>query len=308
MKIAITFGDPAGIGPEIILKAVSCYRGHHDITIYANQRIMAKTARDLGLLGEYKKIKNNIIDCVKMTRFQYGRPTRSTGEAALLSIDAALRSDAQVIITPPIVKEVVKQHLPDFVGHTEYFAAHYRVKQYAMTGIWRDKIIMLMTTHVPVRRVAQHISPRKIFEKIILLERCLKKFFAVKNPKIAVSAFNPHAFEFSSGEDERIADGIRKAQQSGLRAEGPYPADTLFDRPYDGFLAMFHDQAMVYLKSKKNGLNFTVGLPVVRLSPLYGAALDIAGKNQAEYSGLTHAIKTGITLFKNARNHEKELS
>jgi 4-hydroxythreonine-4-phosphate dehydrogenase len=269
---------------------------------------MTKTARDLGLLGEYKKIQNNIIDCMKMTRFQYGRPTGSTGQAALLSIDAALRSEAQVIITPPIVKEVVKQHLPDFIGHTEYFAAYYRIKQYAMTGIWRDKIIMLMTTHVPVRRVAQQISPRKIFEKIMLLDRCLKKFFAVKNPKIAVSAFNPHAFEFSSGEDERIADGIRKAQQSSLRVDGPYPADTLFDRPYDGFLTMFHDQAMVYLKSKKNGLNFTAGLPVVRLSPLYGAALDIAGKNQAEYSGLTHAIKTGITLFKNARNYEKELS
>ena len=125
---------------------------------------------------------------------------------------------------------------------------------------------------------------------------------------MVVSAFNPHAFEFSCGEDERIADGIKKAQQNGLHVDGPYPADTLFNRPYDGFLTMFHDQAMVYLKSKKNGLNFTAGLPVVRLSPLYGAALDIAGKNQAEYSGLTYAIKTGITLFKNARNYEKELS
>ncbi|UCC12880.1 MAG: 4-hydroxythreonine-4-phosphate dehydrogenase PdxA, partial [candidate division WOR-3 bacterium] len=209
MKIALTLGDPSGIGPEIILKAVSRYRGQHEITIYANRHVLEKTARDLRLLGELKKIQDNIIDCVKVSRFQYGKPTVSTGQAALQSIDAALGSNVQVIITPPIVKEVVKHHLPNFIGHTEYFAAYYRVKQYAMIGIWRNKIIMLMTTHVPVRRVAQQISSRKIVEKIVLFDGSLKKSFAVLTPKIAVSAFNPHAFEFSCGEDERIADGIR---------------------------------------------------------------------------------------------------
>ena len=305
MKIALTLGDPAGIGPEIILKTLSHYRDHHEIAVFANRHILEKTARDMRLIGAFKKIQKNIIDCVDVTRFRYGKPDRNTGKAALQSIDAALRSNARVIITPPIVKEVVKQHSPDFIGHTEYFAAYYRVKQYAMVGIWRNKIIMLMTTHVPLRRVARHISPQNIVEKLFLLDRSLQKYFCVRNSKIAVSAFNPHAFEFSSGEDERIADGVRRAQQSGLDVHGPFPADTLFDRPYDGFLTMFHDQAMVYLKSKKNGLNFTTGLPVVRLSPLYGAALDIAGKNQAEYSGLTHALKKGIKLFKNARKHEQ---
>ncbi|UCC12835.1 MAG: 4-hydroxythreonine-4-phosphate dehydrogenase PdxA, partial [candidate division WOR-3 bacterium] len=149
---------------------------------------------------------------------------------------------------------------------------------------------------------------RKIVEKIILLDESLKKSFAVLAPKIAVSAFNPHSFEFSCGEDERIADGIREAQSSGFDVHGPFPTDTLFDRPYDGFLTMFHDQAMVYLKSKKDGLNFTAGLPVVRLSPLYGAALDIAGKNRAEFSGLVQAVKTGVRLFRNERKYEKQLT
>jgi 4-hydroxythreonine-4-phosphate dehydrogenase len=222
--------------------------------------------------------------------------------------DAALASDAQVIITPPIVKEVVKRRLPDFIGHTEYFAAYYRVKRYAMIGMWRKKIIMLMTTHVPMRRAALYITPQRVVEKVTLLNSCLIKFFGITNPTIAVSAFNPHAYEFSRGEEEKIADGIDMAQRSGLDVHGPYSADTLFNRSYDGFLTMFHDQAMVYLKSKKNGLNFTAGLPVVRLSPLYGAALDVAGKNRAEFAGLLHAINTGVRLFMNARRHEKNVS
>lgn len=308
MKIALTLGDPAGIGPEIILKAVPRFRDHRDVIIFANRHILKKTAQDLHLLTGFRKIQNCIIDCVKSTSFQYGSPTLSTGRAALQSIDAAMSSGARVIVTPPIVKEVIKRSLPDFVGHTEYLAAHYRVERYAMVGIWRRKIIMLLTTHVPVRRIAAYITPRSIVEKVMFLNECLKKFFGIPKPRIAVSALNPHAFEFSCGEDEKIADGIGITQRNGLDVHGPYPADTMFDRSFDGFLAMFHDQAMVYLKSKKDGLNFTAGLPVVRLSPLYGAALDIAGKNRADFSGLLHAMKTGVRLARNARRYEKKIS
>jgi 4-hydroxy-L-threonine phosphate dehydrogenase PdxA len=305
MKIALTLGDPAGIGPEIILKAVPRFRDLRNVTIFASRHMLKIIAQDLHLLTGFRKIQHCIIDCVQNTSFQYGRPTLSTGRAALQSIDAAMNSDARIIVTPPIVKEVIKRSLPDFVGHTEYLAAHYRAKHHAMVGIWRRKVIMLLTTHIPVRRVAPNITPRRVAGKVTFLNECLKKFFGIPDPRIAVSAFNPHAFEFSCGEDEKIADGIGITQRSGLDVHGPYPADTLFDRPFDGFLAIFHDQAMVYLKSKKDGLNFTAGLPVVRLSPLYGAALDIAGKNRAEFSGLLHAMRTGVRLARNARRHEK---
>ena len=308
MKIALTLGDPAGIGPEIILKAVPQLRHRANIIICANRHILKKTAEDLHLLGQFKKIETHIIDAVKLSDFQYGRPDRRTGQAAIQSINAALGSGADVIITPPIVKDVIKQRIPGFIGHTEYFAAHFQVKRYAMIGMWRKKIIMLMTTHVPVRRVPRYISSRKIAEKIKFLKLCLQKYFNVTEPRIAVSAFNPHAFEFSSGEDEKIAAGIDIALHDGIDVHGPFPADTLFARRYDGFLTMFHDQAMVYLKSKKNGLNFTAGLPVVRLSPLYGAALDIAGKNRAECSGLLFALKAGVRLYENERKYEKKLS
>lgn len=308
MKIAVSLGDPSGIGPEIILKAIPRFPHHQSVNIFANHHILKRTAHDLHLVREYKKLCKNIVECVKLTDFRYGRPDRSTGRAALQSIDAALSSGASIIITPPIVKDVIKKSLPDFIGHTEYFAAHFRVKQYAMTGIWRRKIIMLLTTHMPVRRVPHHITPQRIAGKIVFLNACLKKYFAVPCPRIAVSAFNPHAFEFSCGEDEKIAQAVDGAQKQGIDVHGPYPADTLFDRTYDGFLTMYHDQAMVYLKSKKNGLNFTAGLPVVRLSPLYGAALDIAGTNRAEFTGLLNALNTGRRLLNNARKYEKNIS
>lgn len=139
----------------------------------------------------------------------------------------------------------------------------------------------------------------------MLFEYGLKRYFNIPHPSIAVSALNPHGYEFSAGEDELITQAVTIARQKEIDVQGPFPADTLFNRTHDGFLTMYHDQAMIYLKSKKNGLNFTLGLPIIRLSPLYGAALDIAGKGVAEESGLETAIKTGILLYKHARRHEK---
>jgi 4-hydroxythreonine-4-phosphate dehydrogenase len=304
MKIGITLGDPAGIGPEIVLKALSIITQRKNIAVFGSRDILRATARDLRLMTHYNNIKDNIIDCVGRTDFRYGRPTAKTGRAAMASIDAALQSGIDILITPPIVKEVIKLRYADFVGHTEYCAHFYGVKQVGMVGLWRDKRIMLLTTHMPLRHIFESITPQSILRAIIFFEHGLKKYFNITNPTIAVCALNPHAFEFSLGEDEKIEKGILRARKKGIRAEGPFPADSIFNRRYDGFLALYHDQAMIYLKSKKDGLNVTLGLPIIRLSPLYGAALDIAGKNKAEVSGLTTAIKTGIHIYRNVKRYE----
>jgi 4-hydroxy-L-threonine phosphate dehydrogenase PdxA len=303
--IGITLGDPAGIGPEIILKALSTRKRSKDILIFGSRKILEAAARDMHLVQQYRKIKSYIVDCVDNLPFHYGETTQKTATIALQSINSALQYNVDIIITLPIVKETMRSLIPGFIGHTEYLAQYFRVKNYAMVGLAKQKRIMLVTTHVPLRRLFRKITPSVIAEKTMLLDWGMKKYFGLTNPTIGVCALNPHAFEFSLGEDEKIKRGVAMAQRRGIHAEGPYPADSLFDRHFDGFLAMYHDQAMIYLKSKKHGLNFTMGLPIIRLSPLHGAALDIAGTKRADASGVISALREGITMYKNARNYEK---
>ena len=306
MKIGITLGDPAGIGPELILKAASCVKQMSNVDIYGNKQLLRKTAFDLGLLHEYEELQGHVVECVDSIRYRYGKPTKTTGRAALQSLNCALEARVDILITPPIVKDVIRYHIHNFTGHTEYLGRHFKTNNYAMVGLWRTKRIMLLTTHMPLRNVFRHVTQRAVFGKIVLLNWGLKRYFNVKTPRIGVSAVNPHAFEFSLGEEEKITKAIAQARQNRINAEGPYPADTLFDRVLDGFLTMYHDQAMIYLKSKTDGLNFTLGLPIIRLSPLYGAALDIAGTNMAEASGLIAAVKQGIKLHKSARRYDRK--
>jgi 4-hydroxythreonine-4-phosphate dehydrogenase len=306
MQIGITLGDPAGIGPEIILKSGPYIKQLSSIYIYGNKRLLRKTAFDLGLLREYDELRKIIVDCVDNIKYRYGKPTKTTGRAALQSLKCALKAQTDILITPPIVKDVIRYHIRHFTGHTEYLAHHFSTQNYAMVGFWRTKRIMLLTTHIPLRHVFKYVTQRAIFEKLVLLNWGLECYFDVETPRIGVSALNPHAFEFSTGEEEKIVRAIAQARKNKINVEGPHPGDTLFNRTFDGFLTMFHDQAMIYLKSKKGGLNFTMGLPIIRISPLYGAALDIAGTNTAEASGLVAAIKQGIKLHRNAKKYDRK--
>jgi 4-hydroxythreonine-4-phosphate dehydrogenase len=305
MKIGITLGDPAGIGPEIILKGVPKLTDHQGIVIFGNKKILRRTAADLKLQTQYKIIEGMVCTCVDDMTFAYGKPTARTGHAALQSINSALRYGVDILITTPIVKDVIRYSVPGFVGHTEYLARFFCVKDFAMMGLWHSIRIMLLTTHIPLRDIFKSISVTSVCEKISFLDHGLKKYFGITHPRIAVSALNPHAFEFSRGEDEKIKAGIDLARKKRIKAQGPFPGDSLFHRTYDGFLSMYHDQAFVFLKSKKTGLNFTMGLPIVRLSPLYGAALDIAGKNRAETDGFVAACTQGKSIFRNLKSYEK---
>jgi 4-hydroxythreonine-4-phosphate dehydrogenase len=306
MKIGITLGDPSGIGPELILKAIPKVKNSRSILIFGSRKILKKTASDLHILNNYKKIEDKIVDCVSNVKFQYGVPSKKTGWVAIQSIDSTLKQKLDIVVTPPIVKDVIRYINPGFIGHTEYFAEFFNARNFAMVGLVDNKRIMLLTTHMPLRKVFENITTQGVAKKIALLDWGLKMYFNTDKPSIAVCSVNPHSFEFSLGEDEIINRAILHMRKKGINASGPYPADSIFDRRFDGFLAMYHDQAMIYLKSKKNGLNFTVGLPIIRLSPLYGAALDIAGRNKAETSGLITAIRQGIKIYKNVRRNEKK--
>ncbi len=307
MRVGITIGDPSGIGPELVLRAIPRIRCLDDYSIFGNQEVLSKTARDLRLSSQYDSIKSHIIDVSGSIKFKYGISTTTTARAALHSINGALKSGAEIIITAPIVKHSMRRILPGFIGHTEYFADFFGIKDYAMVGLWRKKRIMLFTIHVPLRRVFKQLDAGSITERICFFRKGLERYFGIENPEIGVSAVNPHAFEFSLGEDEEIRKGIVNARRKGVRVSGPFPGDTLFSRRFDGFMAIYHDQAMVYLKSKKDGLNFTLGLPVVRLSPLYGSALDIAGKGCADITGYMAAFTAGRRIYSSMKKYEERV-
>ena len=308
MKIGVTIGDPAGIGPELILRTIPRLGQPDKCLIFGNKGILRKTARDLKLMQDYSTIEPYIVETSKNINFEYGRSTKVTARVALQSIRHALKSGVGIIVTAPIVKATMRSIVPDFVGHTEYFADFFGIRDYAMTGLWQDRRIMLLTIHLPLRRIFKELDSRTISRKIVMFEHGLQRYFDIQRPEIAVAAVNPHAFEFSLGEDEKIRDVVLALRKRGLKVSGPFPADTLFSRRFDGFVAIYHDQAMVYLKSKKNGLNFTLGLPIIRLSPLCGAALDIAGRGCAEASSFGKAFSMGKKLYTNMRKYDKRMS
>jgi 4-hydroxy-L-threonine phosphate dehydrogenase PdxA len=296
----VTIGDPAVIGPELVLKALPAFKKIPGIEIFGNREVIKRTAQDLKLTRNFRSIKDMIRNCGAPVDFHYGAPDRRSGQAALDYLDKAVKSRPDILITAPIVKDVIRPVRRGFIGHTEYLAKHYRIRKFGMMGVNKNKRILLLTTHMPLRNVFKYVTPGRVREMIALLDWGLKKYFALRRPRIAVAALNPHAFEFSRGEDERILQGVMSSRHDGVNVCGPFPADSLFNRDFDGFLAMYHDPAMIYLKTRPGGLNFTLGLPVIRLSPLYGAALDIAGRNVAQHIGMTNAVRTGIKFFFNA--------
>ena len=251
MRVGITIGDPAGIGPEMVLRSVPKLKGLAQYSIFGNSEVLEKTARDLRLLRNYSAIKSNVLEVTENIRFEYGKSTKMTACVALQSIQSALEAGMDMIVTAPIVKATMRLVIPGFIGHTEYFARFFGVHDYGMTGIWQDKRIMLLTTHLPLRHVFRKLQVSNICEKIIFLERGLRRYFGIDRPGIAVSAVNPHSFEFSMGEDEEIREAILKAKKKGIEVSGPFPADTLFGRQFDGFIAIYHDQAMVYLNQRR---------------------------------------------------------
>jgi 4-hydroxythreonine-4-phosphate dehydrogenase len=314
--IGITFGDPAGIGPEITLKSLSKipnpqskFRIIGSLSILDDIRKRLKLSLNLELL---------VHDVIPGFKYQFGKIDKRCGVAAINALDIAIEllkvGKIDGIVTAPICKESL--HLAGFKypGHTEFLAAAFKVKKYAMLAYSPNLKIAFVTIHKPLCEVAKDITTEKVFEKILLLNNFLlnsqrithyasrQKHWAsgIKRPALCVFSLNPHSFEFSAGEEEKIAKAIKKAQKLGIKTSGPFPADTineLIDK-FDGFVAMYHDQGMIPVKllARDQGVNVTLGLPYPRTSPLHGCAFDIAGKNIANPSSMIAAIELGLKL------------
>jgi 4-hydroxythreonine-4-phosphate dehydrogenase len=310
--IGITLGDPAGIGPEVTLKALARLK-HAPVMLIGSWMMVMQTAERLGIRPPKRVLFEN--DGTRFG-FEFGKVQKGCGAAALRALDVgvALVRDGTIqgLVTAPVSKEALRLAGFEFPGQTEFLAARLGAKRHAMLAYAPEHKgahalrIVFVTIHRPLADVPAGITRALVAEKIRLLHDFLRGPERIARPKIAVFALNPHGYEFTLGEEARIARGMGSARVAGV--EGPFPADTigqLLPR-FDGFVAMYHDQAMIPAKllAQGRGVNLTLGLPAVRTSPLHGTAFDIAGKGVASADSMVAAIETAMRLAARAVSSE----
>lgn len=283
--IAITVGDPAGIGPEIVRKALA-------------KKSVQQLARFI-VLGETQN----------KSAFKTGTISREAGVASLQYIDLAIdlikRREADAIVTAPVCKEAIGLTHKNFHGHTEYLANQFNVKQIDMMFVTPHLKTVIVTRHIPVSRISRHLNSKNIYDTITLTRDSLQKYFRLKSPRIGICGLNPHAGEGGTiGTDElvKIIPALTKARHKGIHVFGPLAADTLFipknREKFDAIIAMYHDQGLIPVKTLyyPKLVNLTIGLPFIRTSPAHGTAFDIAGKNKADETSMCEAIRLAAQL------------
>jgi len=305
--IAITVGDPNGIGPEVIGKALS----KKEIQQICHPVVIGPLSlfKQLAKKGQVSSPEFN-----EEIKLRPGEVNKSggmiAGKALEMALELALTGEARAVVTAPISKESLNLAGYSYPGHTEFFAEKTRVEDVVMILMSDGFRVGLVTTHCALSEVAQLLTSKKIVRKLQIANQDLQRRFKITNPRIAVAALNPHAGEngmFGHQEREIITPAITAARKLGMDVSGPFPADTLFARvdkqKFDLYLAMYHDQGLIPLKMKAfgKGVNYTAGLPFIRTSPDHGTAFDIAGKGMADSSSMEEAIKLAVELAKNSR-------
>ena len=320
--IAITMGDPAGIGPEVILKALSRdeVRDSARFLIFGDANIIHREAKKLDFqiplipipTVRDAEFPSNGIEIANLTALsptlKYGNPNAATGDAAFKYIKSAalsaIKGEVNAVVTAPISKEALKMAGHNYPGHTEILAEFCNTSDYVMMLAGPHLRVVLCTIHVPYLRVPALLSKDLIFKTIRITHESLSKHLG-KKPRIAVAALNPHAGEggmFGDEEVQFIEPAVQEASSKGMDVSGPYPADTLFCRAskgdYDVVVCMYHDQGLIPLKllDFETGVNITLGLPIVRTSVDHGTAFGIAGKGIANPSSMIEAIKTAVEM------------
>jgi len=317
--IAVSMGDPAGIGPEICAKALTSPQLQMiaNCVVIGDRKAMRqglKVAKIANIeINPVKKISEakfvpsvlNVLDLknVEMGRLKIGQVSKAAGKASLEYIEKAaqLAMDGKVdaIATAPINKEAIKKAGSKFKGHTELLAARTKARNYAMMFISDTLWVILATTHMPLKEVSKNLDKKKIVRAIKLAHETLFKL-REKKPKIGVAGLNPHAGEaglFGDEEIKIIGPAVAEAKKLGINVKGPISPDAIFYLDnigmFDIVVAMYHDQGLIPLKllSFNKSVNMTVGLPIIRTSVDHGTGFDIAGKGWANPQSLIEAIK-----------------
>ena len=325
VKLIISTGEPAGVGPEVSLAAAKDFLGEQpnaQITLLGN----------IDLFKDSSEKNSSTLDRLKIESIPLASPVdpgvlNPANAQYVLSLldrasDACMHGDFDAMVTAPVQKSLINSAGIPFTGHTEYLAQRSNTPHVVMLlcaplpagflGIKsrRDLRVALVSTHLPLKEVSASLSYKLLLETIQIVNQDLRTKFDISKPVIRVAGLNPHAGEsgyLGREEIDMIAPAIEAAKQQGIQVSGPYPGDTMFDATalehVDVFIAMYHDQGLAPFKfvTFGGGVNVTLGLPIIRTSVDHGTALDIAGKGTADSGSMLEALRLAYKLALNKR-------
>ncbi len=334
-RLAIALGDPAGIGTEVVLKALTPeLRSVAELTLVGNRELLTAYHQQLIAVGA-----TNLPDLAQLDlwevplaaavtdQIQLGQENAASGAASFqflqMAIDQTLAGNFDGVVTAPIAKSAWAAAGHHYPGQTELLAEMAGVDKFGMMFVGRSphtgwQIRMLLaTTHIPVRAVSDRLNPQLLSDKLALLIRCLQDDFGIAEPQINVAGLNPHSGEqgqIGREEVDWLQDWLRSMQQQypQVKLVGLLPPDTMWVAPgqawfgtgrpqmADGYLALYHDQGLIPVKlmAFDRAVNTTIGLPFVRTSPDHGTAFDIAGQNKADATSMREAIVLAVELVR----------
>jgi len=323
-RIALTSGEPAGVGPELCL-AMAREKLDCELVCIADHTLLAARASALKLpvtLAEYDANARamhtpdrlNVLHVPLAAPSAPGKLDRANGRYVLdlidRAIDGAVSGEFDAIVTAPVQKSVINEAGIPFTGHTEYLAERTHAALPVMMLATDDLRVALATTHLPLKDVSAAITIESLCQVLDILDHDLRQWWGLKAPRIAVCGLNPHAGEsghLGTEEINVIGPAIARMRERGLNVTGPVPADTAFVparlAECDAVLAMFHDQGLPVIKHSgfDRAVNVTLGLPILRTSVDHGTALDLAGTGKADPRSLAAAIRLALGLA--ARRH-----
>jgi 4-phospho-D-threonate 3-dehydrogenase / 4-phospho-D-erythronate 3-dehydrogenase len=330
--IGISCGDVNGIGIELIIKTLGDSRILDFCTpvIFANNKVLnfyRKSVPETNInfisIKELNRINHkqiNLFTCwEEEVAITPGTLNEIGGKYAVKSLVAAAQAlkEGKIngLVTAPIHKKNTQSAEFNFTGHTPYFKNLFGAADVGMFMVAENIKVALLTEHVAVKDIAQHVTKENILSKLQIINNSLKKDFGISKPKIAVLGLNPHAGDeglIGKEDEEIIKPTIKEAKQKDIFCFGPYPADAFFARgqheKFDGILAMYHDQGLIPFKSLAigEGVNFTAGLNAVRTSPDHGVAFDIAGKGNADEASFREAIFKCVDIINSRKEFEAQ--
>ena len=311
--IGITMGDPGGIGPEVILKALTSpeIRAAANYVVIGSEKVLSNIS---------DRVLSDNISVLDLDNFTVNnalshKPLPDSGKASveyiLKGLDLAINGKIDALVTAPISKEAIKLAGYNYAGHTELLKEKTSVENVVMFMVGKGLRVSFVTTHLAVNEISGAINQENVFSTIQITATGLKTFFGIDQPKIAVCGLNPHCGDgdrFGTEERDVIIPAIERAQKMGINCHGPLSADTVFNKALNGefdiVVVQFHDQGAIPIKMHAfdSGVNITLGIPVIRTSPTHGTAFDIAGKGIADPGSMIEAIKTAV-MMKEARKH-----
>ena len=327
--LVITMGDPTGVGPEIIVKAVGAGALAdigRPLVVAGDLAVLQRAAEVCGCNFQSRPgsrvplataeitldgyaVPVRACSRLELAKQKYGRPEVSSGRAMADYIawacDVCIAGDAAGMVTAPINKQALQAAGVDFPGHTELLAERCRVDEVVMMLSGERLRVCMVTTHCALREVPQRLSTERILTTIRIAATALQNQFGIVRPRLAVLALNPHAGEgglFGDEEQRFILPAIEAARTEGIAASGPHSADTLFwfaiQGEYDAVVCMYHDQGLIPLKLLhfEDAVNVTLGLPIVRTSVDHGTAYDLAGTGQASSASLVAAVRMAVQM------------